>query len=115
MSPLTQTQIAQIRMQAEAQMGDTVTLETYQSQGAFGSIYAAAIEVTCHAINEIKLVRDANGREAISTLQVIVAGTDVGMFLPDSRVTFAGRTTYVMSSLPQNFHGDVISAEVTCL
>ena len=56
-------------------MHQKVDLEFYKSRGSYGDIvYQSPKEYTCRVSGEEKLVRDNEGREAVSKLRVTILG-----------------------------------------
>jgi Txe/YoeB family toxin of Txe-Axe toxin-antitoxin module len=55
---------------------DTVVREPYVSTDRYGAVtYGAAQTWRCRVSNAHRLVRAADGREVVSTVQVLIAGT----------------------------------------
>lgn len=76
---------------------NTVTVETYLGDGAFGPRYADPVEVNCWLENGNNLVRDATGMEVVSSAAVHGPLEQAQAFTPESRVTTTdGRTTHVI-------------------
>lgn len=74
-------------------MPDTVTIEKFVSETGFGvrSYDPNAVIIGARIKRGHKIVRDANGQEKVSTLQVLLAGV-VGITVKD-RVTLPARFT----------------------
>ena len=93
---------------------DSVSVETCTGSGAYGPILAAAATVLCKVSNTRQLVRDANGEEVVSEMTLYALPADEAKFLPDSRVTFAARTSTVLGVSPQGRPGETVLVKVTC-
>lgn len=72
-----------------------VTVEAYQGDGAYGAVYAAPVTVRCMVDDRRRLVRTAEGDEAVSETTLYV-GDLTADIPPESRVTVNGRTTTVL-------------------
>lgn len=76
-----------------------VTVETYQGAGAYGDTYSAAVPVRCLREEERRLVRNARtGEEVISEVTIFAPIGNASLFAVDSRVTWAGVSTHVLST-----------------
>jgi hypothetical protein len=95
-------------------MADTVAVETYSGDGAYGPIYAASVNVTCNINAKRKLVRNAAGDEVVSETTLHVKAADAAKFTPETRVTIATKVTTVIGTSPKAFRGVVVHVEVTC-
>lgn len=73
-----------------------VTVEAYQGDGAYGPVYAAPATVRCFVDDKRRLVRTAEGDEAVSETTLYV-GDLTADIPPESRVTVNGRTTTVLT------------------
>jgi hypothetical protein len=93
---------------------DTVAVETYGGEGAYGPVYAASVNVKCNLDQTRRLVRTAAGDEAVSELTLQVHPDDVAYFTPESRLTVATRVSRVMSVKDQAFRGGTVYLEVAC-
>jgi hypothetical protein len=93
---------------------DTVSVETYSGQSAYGPIYAAAVSVSVNVDATRRLVRAPDGREAVSEMTLLVHPDDLAKFTPETRITFGGRASTVLAVGPQTFRGYTVSAEVAC-
>ena len=110
---------------------DQVQVASYSGEGAYGPVYVAAVRVWCNVDATRRLVRDANGDEAVSeaTLQLhpqtrtvpddpaAQAGVvdPLAVFTPESQVTLPdGRTTKVMTAKADTMRGRPGLVEVTC-
>jgi hypothetical protein len=94
---------------------DSVSVQTFSGEGAYGPVYGTASSVSCRAEAKRQLVRGANGEEVVSELTLFVAPTDGEKFTPGSLVTFAGRTSTVLSASPMSRPGrGVFHVEVVC-
>ena len=93
---------------------DTVTVETYVGQTAYGPKYAAALTVPCHIDVKRRLVRNANGVETVSSATLLVHPDDVAAFAAESRLTLSGAQSTVILTHPQTVRGQMSHAEVDC-
>lgn len=108
---------------------DEVTVATYTGEGAYGPVTADPITVWCNVDETRRLVRDANGDEAVSeatlhlhpqtrtvpapdTVQVTI--DPLAVFTPESPVTIRGRVSRVLAAKPHTVRGRVVMVEVTC-
>ena len=93
---------------------DTVPVETYSGQGAYGPVYAGSVAVRCNVDDTRRLVRDASGVEVLSEATLYVRPEDAALFTPESRLTIAGRASRVITVSPQVVRGYVSWLKVTC-
>lgn len=105
---------------------DQVTVSTYTGEGAYGPVVAAPVTVWCNIDETRRLVRDANGDEAVAeatlTLhpraRIVGAGQSTvdpaAVFTPESPVTIRGRTTRVLAVKAHTIRGNTAMVEVTC-
>jgi hypothetical protein len=94
---------------------DTVSVLTYQGEGAYGPVFAAkSVSVSCRAEAERQLVRNANGEEVVSELRLFVHPDDAAPVTVGSLVTFAGRQSTVLGVSPKARPGEVHHVEVSC-
>lgn len=93
---------------------DTVTVETYGGEGAYGPAYAAAVNVRCNIEATRRLVRNAAGDEVVSEATLQVHLDNASSFTPESSVTIATRVSIVISASPQTFRGGTVYLKVTC-
>jgi hypothetical protein len=108
---------------------DQATVSTYAGEGAYGPIVADPRTVWCNVDETRRLVRDANGDEAVSeatlhlhpqtrtvpaedTVQVTL--DPLAVFTPESPVTIRGRDSRVLAAKPHTIRGKVVMVEVTC-
>lgn len=84
---------------------ETVSVQSYLGEGAYGPVYGEAVQVSCELDSTRRLVRNANGEEALSAATVIVHPADADYFGPDSLVTVAGRPSHVLSMNAQMYRG----------
>jgi len=108
------TQVTQMCTFGGTLMGDTVAVETYSGESAYGPIYAASANVTCNIDSTRRLVRNSEGMEVVSELTLHVASADEAKFTPESRVTIATRISTVLAVSPKAFKGQVVYVEVAC-
>ena len=111
---LTAAQVAGLRWSIGDFMGDTVAVETYGGESAYGPLYAASVNVLCNVQRTRQLVRDGNGEEVLSELTLQVASEDEAKFTIESRVTIDGRASTVLLANPKTYKGQVVYVEVTC-
>lgn len=93
---------------------DTVTVETYQGEGAYGAVYAAAVSVRVNVDGTRRLVRDASGAEVIAEATLSVHPSDASLFAPESRLTINGYTSKVINANLQTFRGSTVYLKVAC-
>lgn len=93
---------------------DTVIVETYSGDGAYGPVYAAPVTVPCNVQMKRRLVRNANGDEWVDMPVLTAHPDDVPAFTPETRLTVQGRASTVLSVAPQTFRGGMVQAEVSC-
>jgi hypothetical protein len=77
-------------------------------------VYAASTSVRCSIDATRRLVRTAEGEEVVSEATLAVHPNDEAAFLPESRVTIAGRASRVLAASPQTFRGGTVFLAVTC-
>lgn len=73
----------------------TASVQPYEGSGAYGDAYGTAVDVPCYYEGRRQLVRGSDGAEAVSE-GVFYANQDVEVPV-GSRVSVAGRDTYVLS------------------
>jgi hypothetical protein len=95
-------------------MGDTVAVETYSGDSAYGPLYGTSANVTCNVDSKRRLVRDSAGDEVVSEVTLQVASADETKFTPETRVTIAGRVSKVLAVNPRTYKGQVVYVEVNC-
>jgi len=93
---------------------DSVSVETFTGNGAYGPIFAASVTVLCKVSFVLQLVRNANGEEVVSEVTLYALPADEAKFTPDSRITFATRTSTVLGVSPQGRPGETVLVKVTC-
>lgn len=90
-----------VRVSAADDMADfyvhTATVETYQGSGAYGDVYAAPVVVACFAEAKRRLVRAKDGQETVSESTLYMGTVNGALCVPDSRVTVAGKVSYVIT------------------
>lgn len=76
----------------------TVTVKTYLGASAYGDRYAAPSQpIPCFVEDDVKLVRDTDGNEMVSTTTVYADLAKAALFPPGSLVTTpAGREARVI-------------------
>ena len=82
---------------------DAVSVQTFSGEGAYGPVYASAVTVSCNIDPTRRLVRSANGEEAVSEATLLVHPDDGALFNPDALVTIGGRASHVLSVNTQTF------------
>jgi len=92
---------------------DTVSVETYTGDGAYGPVYGAAVAVDCRMDATRKLVRDSNGDESVSERTLYIHPDDSAYFTPESRVTASSRVSLVMAVNPHTVRGNTVHVEVS--
>jgi hypothetical protein len=97
--------------------GDTVTVESYVGETAYGPGYGPPIQVDCRVEPSRQLVRTTEGDEVVSeaTIYVLPAvdGVDtLDLFAIESRVTHRGRVARVISANPRRGMGGPVYVEV---
>jgi len=93
----------------------TVSVETYTGDGAYGPIYdPVPVIVRWNYDAKRRRVINANGDEAISEGSGTIHPDDAALFVPESRLTFDGRTSTVMATKSVSYRGAVSYVEVTC-
>lgn len=93
---------------------DSVSVETYSGDGAYGPVYAAAVNVACHVDSKTRLVRNANGDEVTASATLTVHPANASAFTPETRLTIDGRASTVISANPKTVRGTTSHVEVTC-
>lgn len=91
---------------------DTVSVETYSGESAYGPIYAAAVTVRCNIDATRRLVRNAVGDEAVSEAVLFVHPDDESRFTAETRVTVNSRTSSVLQVKPLTYRGYTMAVEV---
>jgi len=93
---------------------DSVSVETYSGDGAYGPIYGAATTVLCRVSSTRQLVRSNAGDEVVSELTLYLHPDDEAKFTPESRVTVSGRASKVIVTNPQGRPGETVLVRVMC-
>jgi hypothetical protein len=93
---------------------DTVAVQTYSGDSAYGPLYAAAVSIQCHVDQTRRLVRNRDGKEVVSEATLFVHPYDADRLLPESLVTIAGRETRILAVRAQSFRGQSVQVEVNC-
>ena len=91
---------------------DTVHVESFDGEGAYGPLFASSVSVRCNVDNTVRLVRNSNGEEVVSQATLLVHPADASLFTPESRVAIDTRKSFVISSSPQVFRSSVAFAKV---
>lgn len=93
---------------------DVVSVETFSGTGAYGPVYAAAVNVSVCADTTRRLVRDADGAQVVSELTLLIHPDDEAKFTPESRLTFGARTSTVLAVSPVTTRGYTTLVKVAC-
>lgn len=93
---------------------DTVSVETYGGDGAYGPVYAAAKAIQCNIEAARRLVRNANGDQVVSEATLYVHPYDAAAFIAESLVTIDGRASRILAASSQTFRGRTSYLKVTC-
>jgi len=93
---------------------DSVSVQTLTGHGAYGPVYATAATKTCKVSITRQLVRNAVGAEVVSEMTIYAQPADEAAFAPESLVTFAGRTSQVITASPCGRPGETQFVKVTC-
>jgi hypothetical protein len=73
----------------------TASVEPYEGSGAYGDVYGAPVALPCYFEAERKIVRDAEGDEAVAEATIYA---DLGDEIkPGSRVTVNGYSSTVIT------------------
>lgn len=92
---------------------DACTVETYDSESAYGPTYNDPVEIRCNVDAKRRLVRNAAGDEVVSEATLhIHPSTPVETFAPESRVTVNGRPTTVIDAKAHTLRGKTTHLEV---
>lgn len=75
----------------------TVTVETLTGQGAYGPIYDDAADVRVKVDDRIRLVRNLEGEQVVSSATVYARLSESHRFTPGSRVVIRGELTDVIT------------------
>lgn len=98
---------------------ESVTVQTYGGEGAYGPTYAAEVSTFCQLDAGRRLVRSQAGDEVVSesTLRLspdLDPALDIEvMFPPESRVTVRGKESRVITAKPVLDRGRLVYLEVT--
>lgn len=93
---------------------DTVTVETWTGEGAYGAAYADPVTIRWNYDGTRRLARNANGEEVVSEGTGQAHPDDAAQFTPESRLTIDGRTSTVLAANPQTFRGQMHHLKVVC-
>lgn len=93
---------------------DTVTVETYLGEGAYGPVYDSPVVVHWAYEAKRRLVRDANGDEAVSEGAGQAHPDDAARFTPESRLMIDGRYSTVLTTSTATYRGRPSYLTVTC-
>lgn len=92
---------------------DTVSVETYSGDSAYGAMYADAVSVRCNIDQKRRWVRTAAGDEAVSEMTLYVHPDDSAYFTPETRVTASAYVSRVLAVKPHTFRGYTVHLEVS--
>jgi len=93
---------------------DTVSVETWKGEGAYGPLYEDLVTVRWNYDGKRRLVRGANGEEVVSEGTGQAHPDDAAQFTPESRLTIDGRSSTVLTASPQSVRGHVHHVKVAC-
>lgn len=93
---------------------DSVSVEAYSGENAYGPVYATAATVACRCSSQRQMVRNTDGEEVVSELTIYVRPADSTAFTPGARVTYATRTSIVLGVAPLGRPGQTDLVKVTC-
>jgi hypothetical protein len=93
---------------------DTVAVQPYEGEGAFGPVIGDPVDVQCKASFQRQLVRNADGEEVVSELTLYVHPADESHFAPGAVVTYGDYESTVLGVAPQGRPGETVLVKVTC-
>lgn len=93
---------------------DTVAVQTYSGDSAYGPVYAATKTIPCNIEPTRRLVRSASGDEVVSEATLYVHPYDAVYFAPESLVTIDGRASRILAANAQTYRGRTSYLKVTC-
>ncbi len=93
---------------------DSVVVEAYSGEGAYGPVLSAAVTVACRASWTRQVVLNADGEEVVSELTLYVHPDDVTPFVPQSVVTIGTYASRVMAVARETRPGETVLYRVTC-
>lgn len=93
---------------------DSVSVESWTGESAYGPIYVGVVTVLCKVSTIRQLVRNSNGEEVVSEATLYVLPADAAPFVAESKVTIAGRVSTVISVAPETARGVTVLVKVTC-
>jgi len=108
------SQITQMKAAIGDLLSDTAAVETYAGMTGIGASYGTSASVTCAVDSTRRLIRAADGSEAVSEFTLLVAAADEAKFTPGSRVTISSRTSTVLSAVARAYNAQVVLVEVAC-
>ena len=111
---LSALQAAEIEAHIGRAMQETVAVETYSGENAYGPVLATSVNKTCNVIAKRRLVRNPDGEEVVSEFTLHVDPDDETAFTPDSTVTIASRASTVLAVSPKSYNGQTVYVEVAC-
>lgn len=74
----------------------TAVVETYQSAGAYGDVFAAPVTDAGFLDGAVKIIRDKEGEQVVSASTWYTSAANAAHYTPDSKVTTGGRTGRVI-------------------
>ena len=95
-------------------MKDAITFDPFLGAGAYGPVYDAPVTILGKVSMMRQLVRNADGAEVVSEMTVYLHPADATTIVPESRATYAGRVSTVLSVSPQGRPGETVEVKMTC-
>ena len=92
---------------------DTVSVEKYAGESAYGPLYAAPLQVKCNVDATLRLERNDAG-DVVQQAIIYVHPSDDDVFVPKSRITIEGRLCQVLTINYQLFRSSIVYTRVTC-
>ena len=93
---------------------DAVSFEPFLGESAYGPTYGPAVTVLGKVSMTRQLVRDADGEEVVSEMTVYLHPDDAAAIVPESRATYAARSSTVIGVSPAGRPGETDLVKVTC-
>jgi hypothetical protein len=93
---------------------DSLTIEKYLGAGGVGAVIDDPVTVLGKVAMIRQLVRNVQGVEVVSEMTVYLHPDDAAPAVPESRVTFDGRVSTVITSGQQARPGEPVLVKVTC-
>lgn len=76
----------------------TASVETRLGSGTTGERFASAVSRPCFVDDAVRLVRNSQGEEVVSSSRLYGPPEDAAVYLPGSKVTVNDRTARVIST-----------------